>query len=93
MSDILYLQIYTSQYVCQTFPSIPQIYLLLTKKRSKLKQDGSTNEGFLVSQNKNIRVLITYDVDLTNPKDLSNNPVGIICRILKRFYIIHPTKY
>jgi len=48
MSDILYLQIYTSQYVCQTFPSIPQIYVLLTEKRSKLKQGGSTNEGILV---------------------------------------------
>jgi hypothetical protein len=58
----MYLQIYTSNYVCQTFSSTPKTIIFLTPDKQHLKTSGETKDCF-VSQRKYIDVIKIFEIN------------------------------
>jgi len=69
MDNIAYIQIYSLNYVCQTFPTSSKLAIFITPENNLLKKNGTT-KAMLVSQQQNIKILRTFIIPFDKVKNI-----------------------
>jgi hypothetical protein len=69
MNVIAYVQIYSLNYMCQTFPTPSKLAIFITPENNLLKKNGTTTSS-LVSQQRNIEILKTFIIPFEKIKNI-----------------------